>query len=229
MLPTSMLAASSRRRSASESLNAVAYRRIKEQIVELELPPASLLDEVQLAAGLELGLTPVRQALHRLALENLVVILPRRGTMVADLNRSDLRKIFEIRVELEALAAQLAAQRATPEQVATLVELVDTTRHHLHSGDKRALLRLDRELHATLAECAQNEFLAETLDGLYSHVLRLWNLALQQVTGLPQAMDEHRQIVEAVAAGDAGGAARQMRAHVQHFQQHIGKVLELTP
>src|SRR4051812_44007774 len=117
MLPTSMLAVSSRRRVEADSLNGIAYQAIKEKIIALELPPAALVDEAQLAAELGIGLTPVRQALRRLALENLVVILPRRGTLVADLNFSDLQKIFEIRSELEALAADLAAQRASRDQL----------------------------------------------------------------------------------------------------------------
>ena len=96
------------------------YRQIKEKIITLRLPPASMIDEERLANQMNIGLTPVRQALRRLALENLVVILPRRGTMVADLNLADLQKIFELRVELETLAARLAAQRATPEQIAAV-------------------------------------------------------------------------------------------------------------
>ena len=94
-------------------MNDLAYRAIKARIVALEMPPASVVDETALVDELGVGLTPVRQALRRLALENLVVILPRRGTLVADLNASDLSKIYEMRVELETLAARLAAERAT--------------------------------------------------------------------------------------------------------------------
>jgi DNA-binding GntR family transcriptional regulator len=78
MLPSSMLAASSRQRSQVESMNGFAYRAIRDRIISLEMPPTSVVDEATLAEELGVGLTPVRQALRRLALENLVVILPRR-------------------------------------------------------------------------------------------------------------------------------------------------------
>ena len=106
--PTSLLGAAGRR-TPDGSLGAEAYRRIRERIVSLELPPASLIDEQSLAAEIGLGLTPVRQALRRLAWENLVVIMPRRGTLVADVNPADLSALFEVRIELEGLAAELAA------------------------------------------------------------------------------------------------------------------------
>src|SRR5215467_9464317 len=101
---TSMLTTSHSRRASATSQSGEAYRLIKERIVTLALPPAALIDEARLMAELGLGRTPIREALQRLALENLVVILPRRGTIVADLNMSDLQKIFEIRIDLELLA-----------------------------------------------------------------------------------------------------------------------------
>jgi DNA-binding GntR family transcriptional regulator len=128
MLAASMLTASTRRREETDSLNGAAYQAIRDRIVRLELAPASVIDERKLAEEMELGLTPVRHALRRLALENLVVILPRRGTLVADLNPADLSKIFEMRVELEALAALLAASRLTPQQAEALEALADETR-----------------------------------------------------------------------------------------------------
>jgi DNA-binding GntR family transcriptional regulator len=76
-------------------------------------------------------------------------------------------------------------------------------------------------MHALLAECAHNEFLEETLDRLYSHVLRLWNLSLHRVTSLPSSMHEHQAIAAAVAARDGPRAAELMRAHIRHFQQEI--------
>ncbi len=214
-----MLAASSRRRGETDSLNGLAYRKIKAKIIDLELAPASVIDEASLATELDLGLTPVRQAIRRLAFENLVVILPRRGTLVADLNLSDLYKIFEMRLELETLAARLAAERATPEQIHALDQLSAEALAQCQIADNRQLLALDHRMHLLLAQAAHNEFLEETLEWLYGHVLRLWNVSLQRVTGLQAAMEEHRAIFHAVCARDACLAAELMRQHVQHFQQ----------
>ena len=214
-----MLAASARRRVETDSLSGLAYRQIKEKIIALELPPAVVIDEVSLAAELKVGLTPVRQAIRRLAFENLVVILPRRGTLVADLNLSDLQKIFEMRLELETLAARLAAERATPEQIRELEQLSAEALTQSQHADSQQLLQLDHRMHRLLAQAAHNEFLAETLEWLYGHVLRLWNVSLQRVTGLPVAMEEHRAIYHAVNEHNACLAADLMRQHVQRFQQ----------
>lgn len=201
-----------------ESHAEVAYRVLKEKIITLELPPASLLSEAQLMAELNLGRTPIREALQRLALENLVVILPRRGTIVADLNMSDLQKIFEVRLELEAYAARLAAERATPRQIAEMEALFADADTLIQKGDNYQLIWLDHQAHRLLAQAAHNEFLDETLEWLYNHVLRLWYVSLDKVSRLDQAIEEHRDIVTAVKAGDGERAAQIMRAHIAGFQ-----------
>jgi len=172
-------------------------------------------------ADLGLGRTPIREALQRLALENLVVILPRRGTIVADLNMSDLQKIFEIRVDLELLAVRLAAQRATPAQIAAMEALFAGADELLHVGDNYQLIQLDHQAHQLLAQAAHNEFLEETLEWLYNHVLRLWYVSLHRVQRLREAIEEHREIVARVKAGDGEGAARIMRAHIAEFQNQF--------
>jgi DNA-binding GntR family transcriptional regulator len=220
-----MLGASSRRRVETESMNGMAYRRIKDKIIAVELPPASLIDEGSLAAEFQMGLTPVRQALRRLALENLVVILPRRGTIVADVNISDLHKIFEMRRELEPLAASLAAQRATPPQIAEMRELADQVREVItgQETDQKTdqLLRFDQRMHMGLWQAAHNEFLEETLERLYNHVLRLWNLSPIQTTSVQRAMEDHLTLFEVVARRDADQAAILMRGHVRSFQDQV--------
>lgn len=225
---------------ADTSRNSAAYRAIRLRIVQLELAPASLIDERKLAEEMQLGLTPVRHALRRLALEQLVEILPRRGTRVADLNPADLGRLFEMRLELEALAAQLAAQRITPTQAAALadyarqtraaqlevqLEAQQSARPQLDDAARAAfntrLITLDHSMHELLSQAAHNRYLHDTLDWLYSHVLRLWNTGLARVTALDRAMEEHCLVADAVLAGDAPRAAALMRAHVQHFQQQF--------
>ncbi len=176
-------------------------------------------------AELSLGRTPIREALQRLAFENLVVILPRRGTIVADLNMSDLQKIFEVRVELEAHAARLAAQRATPEQIAEMEALFAQADEIIKSNDYRQLIRLDHQAHRLLAQAAHNEFLEEILERLYTHVLRLWYISLHKVSRLSEAIEEHRDIIAAVKAGDGEQAAQIMRAHITSFQHQFASLL----
>lgn len=202
-----------------DSKHAEAYRFVRERIVSLEFAPASLLDEQALADAIGVGLTPVRQALRRLAWESLVVILPRRGTMVADLHPADIENIFEMRLDLESLAAELAAGRASTAELAQLETLMERTRAELATGGTPdSLIALDRETHGALWAASDNAQLERTLDWLYVHVMRLWNYALPRIEGIPALTADHLAIVEAVRARDGATARRRMHEHVEGFQ-----------
>ncbi len=216
--PTSARAARQRRRSAPESLGDLAYAGIRQRITSLALAPGSPINEVALAAELGVGLAPVRSALRRLAWENLVVILPRRGTLVAELDVADLAEIFELRLELEGLSARLAGERATDEGRRALQALIERTRAPLASGDQDALIELDRELHAAIAEVAGNTLLAAQCEWLYGHVLRLWSASLDRMSALRSAVAEHEAIVDAIVQGDGAQAHARMQAHMRRFQ-----------
>ena len=220
---TSMLAASARRAIAADSKSAEAYRAIKDMIVSLELPPAALLDERGLAERLGVGLTPVRQALRRLEWESLVVILPRRGTLVADLNDSDLGRIYELRSVLEPQAAELAAERGTPEQRAALAAVIAAMHAELArpTPDRRVLIALDRDLHRQIWAMAGNEMLEQTLEWLFSHVLRRWNVSIDRSDSLGSVMQMHDQIADAIIDGDAQQARAAMTRHVAGFQESL--------
>ena len=160
----------------------------------------------------------MRSALRRLAWENMVVILPRRGTLVSELDVADLQEIFELRVELEGLSARLAGERAGEAERASLQDLLERTRSSLASGDQQALIELDRELHAAIAETAGNTLLAAQLDWLYGHTLRLWSVTLDRVSALRASVAEHEAIVDAIVSGDGAEAQTRMQAHVRRFQ-----------
>ena len=216
--PTSARAARQRRATAPESLGDIAYAGIRERITSLALAPGAAVNESALAAELGVGLAPVRSALRRLAWENLVVILPRRGTLVTELDVADIVEIFELRVELEGLSARLAGERAGAEQRRSLSDLIERTRGALAEGDQKALIELDRELHAAIAEAAGNTLLAAQLDWLYGHVRRLWSVTLDRVSALRASGAEHEAVVDAIVRGDGAVAHDRMQAHVRRFQ-----------
>lgn len=218
-----MLVAGARRRGDDDSKAGEAYRAIKDLIISLELPPGALLDERGLAARLEVGLTPVRQALRRLEWENLVVILPRRGTLVADLDAGDLGRIYEMRSVLEPLAAALAAERGSVEQRTALADIIERMRDELAAPqpDRRRLIGLDRDLHRLIWAMAGNEMLETTSEWLFSHVLRRWNTTIDRSESLAPAMALHEEIAEAVIAGDPDRARMAMARHVAGFQASL--------
>jgi len=156
-----------------------------------------------------------------LAYENLVIILPRRGTLVTDLNMSDFQKIFEIRLELEPFAARLAATRATPDQILAMESLFTYTDSLLQQGDYHELIKLDHQMHQLLVRAAHNEFLQEILEQLYTHILRLWYVSLYKVSRLSEAIEEHLDLINALKSGDGEAAERIMYNHIISFQREF--------
>ena len=123
-----------------------AYQLIRHKIITLELPPLSAIDEQALMEDLQLGRTPIREALQRLAAEGLVISAPRRGMFVADIGITDLQKIFEMRMVLEGFCARLAAQRVTAEQLGQM-QAVILELEQVPDGDSKALMDIDERFH----------------------------------------------------------------------------------
>ncbi|MDQ6721196.1 MAG: GntR family transcriptional regulator [Candidatus Dormibacteraeota bacterium] len=209
---------------AARSQSEAAYLRIRDRIVSLDMPPGSVVQEARLREELEIGRTPIREALQRLALENLVKSIPHRGTFVTDVNITDLARITEVRVVLESHAARLAAERlVAPDRVA-IQELLDV----LESGgatDQRELMRLDQRIHRQIYRAARNSFLENTLERYLNLSLRLWYLVIDHEVRLREAVVEHVELLHAVLAGDGSRAEDSMRRHVTGFEREIRKVL----
>jgi DNA-binding GntR family transcriptional regulator len=227
MLPTSLLTASHTHNATAPSQSAEAYRRIKEKIITLELAPASLLDETGLSEALGIGRTPIREALLRLQQDNLIIILPRRGTIVADLNSRDLQKFFEIRLKLEPFGVRLAAERAKAADIARLEEWSERAAALIRTGDQHALLTIDHEGHKTLAEASHNEFLESMIERVLTPIRRLsyWFAAQQRLENLPEKVDQLRQIVVAIKARDADRAEQLIYDHIATYEEELLAIL----
>ena len=209
----------------ARSLADQAYYRIRELIVTLDLPPGSLVSERALMERLGLGRTPVREALRTLARERLVDVYPRRGMFVSGVDVRDLAGLSEVRLTLESHAARLAAERATAgdrAEIGRLLEELETTRGAL---DERKLIDLDQRIHRHIYECTHNPFLEATLNEYYVLTLRIWFLALDRVVRLDEAVNEHRELLEAIRDGDGARAEQAMQLHVQGFEDAIRRVL----
>jgi DNA-binding GntR family transcriptional regulator len=209
--------------SDARSLSDRAYYQIRELIVTLQLPPGSVVNERELMERLGLGRTPVREALRTLAREKLIEVYPRRGMFVSSVNVRDLAGLSEVRGVLEAFAARRAAERRTDgdrgEAVALLAELRGVV------DDEQRLMDLDQRIHRYVHRAAHNPFLESTLDSYYVLTLRIWILALPRVRRLSSAVQEHRELLEAIRDGDPDRAEDAMRRHVEGFERAIRAVL----
>lgn len=209
---------------ATPSLSQKAYQEIKHKIVSLELPPGAVIDEGALREELGLGRTPIREALKRLSLEKLVIIVPRRGMFVTDIGITDLKRLFEVRVAMESLAARLAAERGRPyhwqRMETALNRLPDAT-----VADNETLIAIDEACHYIMYEAADNEFLEDTLTTMYALSLRLWYFSLSKIGKMHSTILEHRQILEALRDGDGVLAAELLEDHIRSFQDEIQAVM----
>ena len=212
-----MLGASFRSRSGVDSLRNRAYQRIKEKIVSGAIPPASLIDEKALSREMKLGYTPIREALRWLALESLVVILPRRGTIVADLNASDLQRIYEIRQELLPFAFRLAAARATPGQILAMETYMEKSNESIATGDLPELLAVGRKIQSLIIETCHNDFLVEVLERLNTQTLRYWRMERIDVPAFRKEVKQYRRIVAALKVRNQDLAARLVRGIIGGF------------
>ena len=201
-----------------------AYMRIRELIVSLAMPPGSVVNEGRLREELGIGRTPIREALQRLARENLVRSIPHRGTFVTDVNITDLARITEVRVVLEGHAARLAAERLSTADRQSLARLLEILQDQPRM-DQRELMRLDQQIHRQIYAAARNAFLESTLERYFNLSLRLWYLVLDREIRLREAVEEHAALLQAVLAGDGSLAEDSMRRHVTGFELEIRKVL----
>jgi DNA-binding GntR family transcriptional regulator len=198
-----------------------AYLAMRDRIVTLRLEPGTALREEELMRTLELGRTPLREAIKRLALEGLVEVRPRSGTYVTDVRATDIVHIAEVRAELEAQAARLAAKRMNGPLRATAAALDAELEAIEGTTGIDAYMRLDERVHHFVWEAAGNPYLLDALERLWALSLRIWHLVLARVTALPAAVHEQRALLDALVAGDARRAGARMREHVQAFEAEI--------
>jgi DNA-binding GntR family transcriptional regulator len=200
-----------------------AYVELRDQIVTLAIPPGAPINEESLGRELQLGRTPLREAIKRLALENLVAVYPRRGTFVTEINITDLAHISDVRGQLEGHAAYRAAERLTPVQRDELDALVAEI--EAAAGGAQQLMELDARIHRFIYGCAGNPYLRDTLERYLNLSLRIWYLVLGRLPHLFERVHEHQELLRAIRDGDAPGARAIAAAHVARFETEIRGVL----
>lgn len=188
-------------------------------IVRLELAPGDVVREDDLQATLGIGRTPIREALLRLERDQFLNVIPRRGTFVAAIDVSELSLLYETRAVMEPYAARLAARRGTTDHWIEMSALIETSLRSGTSPDE--LLAVDRRCHEIIWDAAGNRFLTDTLDMLYAQSDRVWHMYLADVADTRHAVDEHIEILDALRAGNADGAAALVEAHVRSFDHQV--------
>lgn len=209
------------RLDAYKPLREVVSEALRQAIQEGVLKPGERLMEIQLADELGVSRTPIREAIRKLELEGFVVMIPRRGTYVADISLKDISQVFEIRSALEELAAGLAAERITGEEVETLERMVVEIGDYIEEKDMEKIVTADVQFHDVLYKASRNIRLAEIINNLREQILRFRSVSMNQPGRLDKTWEEHRQLVEAIASHNAAQARKIARLHMEHSEQAL--------
>lgn len=207
--------------SVHPSMAQLAYRRLRRDILRCRLRPGQGVTEPQLAERYALGKTPIREGLTRLVHEGLVQPLPRRGYRIAPITLKDVKELLGVRLIVETEAARLAAGRCDVAQLRRLEQLCAVG---YDPDDARSLdrfLRANTELHAAIAVAAGNERLAGVVRQLLDELERHLFLALEVGGHHVTTSHQHSSLVEALAAGDGGGAARAVADQIHGVERMI--------
>lgn len=194
-------------------LREIVFESMREAIIGGVLKPGERLMEIQLAEEMGVSRTPVREAIRKLELEGFVVMIPRKGAYVAGVSLKDVADVFEIRSALEGLAAGLAAERVTED------ELEQMERALLYQGGEdepnlEQIVESDTDFHALVYKASRNERLILILANLREQIQRFRATSLAVPGRIKDAIDEHRQIVEALRNHDIEEAQSLAMAHI---------------
>ena len=189
------------------SLTDQAYRELEERIVTLRLQPGSVLSETALSEQLGIGRTPIREALQRLAREGLILILPRKGILVSEINPSKQLLLLEVRRELERLMARTSAKRRTEDERQAFLEIADGMERAAEDNDDIAFMRYDNAFNERLAEATHNEYALRAIDLMNGLSRRFWYVHYKEAADMPLCARLHAAVARAIAEGDAEAAA----------------------
>jgi DNA-binding GntR family transcriptional regulator len=211
----------------SASVRNKVYESLRKAIMQGTIPGGSALVSTELSERLGVSRTPVREAIVRLVHDGLAVETPAGQVIVRPVSRDELASFFEIRAELERLAARRAAERRDPEGLAQLEVSEQRLEEAVNAGEGPARqVELNEEFHATLYEASGNVLLLRTIRDLETISARRVILRLYEQADPQTTIREHRAIVAAIGDGDAEGAAREAGLHVERSGEYLLQFLD---
>jgi len=209
------------------SLTERAYAEIRHRVITLAFRPGEFLNESMICASLGIGRTPVHEALHRLQLEGLVQIVPRKGVVIRTDSLNDVIALIETRMVVEPAAMALAAERAQPSHLRSLEALLRQARQAIRQSDRAGYMVLDAEFHNEIVRATGNSVLADVIRMLHQRASRIWHLQVWNEADLHVTQVEHEAIFEALKSGSRDRTADASRAHLTSLRSRIVDVVSL--
>lgn len=208
-------------RATDMSQNEQAYEQLRQALTTLVYKPGDYLSTASLMDELALGRTPINHALHRLATEGLVQVIPRKGVIVAPLSINDALELVDVRMANEALCMRLAAERITKAEVAELKRLAREFDQAAARRQITDVMNIDRQFHEQIAAASRNQILAEILKVLHARSQRFWAISLAMEDHLSEVQVEHQAIIKALSEGNPEASVSAVQEHVQSFQRAL--------
>ena len=202
-------------------LRDVVFETLRDAIITQVLKPGERLMEIQLADEMGVSRTPVREAIRKLELEGLVVMVPRKGAYVAGVSMKDIHEVYEVRSALEMLAVTLAAERITEEELDALERQVlrESEEEDRQDGsDLDNIIYIDSSFHDIIYQAAHNQRLVQFVNILQEQLQRFRAASLARPGRSKTALEEHKQIVEALSDRNGELAARLAREHIENAE-----------
>ncbi|SMB89442.1 transcriptional regulator, GntR family [Thermanaeromonas toyohensis ToBE] len=202
-------------------LREIVFETLREAIITGQLKAGERLMEVQLAEEMGVSRTPVREAIRKLELEGFVVMIPRKGAYVADISTKDIADVFEIRAALEALAAALACERITEEELEELERLLVRVAECVEKNDLETLIQVDTQFHDVLYRASRNDRLVQIINNLREQIQRFRTTSLATPGRMRETLEEHKALVEAIAARNVELAQRLAQEHIENAENRM--------
>ena len=205
------------------SLRGRVFQKLREDILSGKYKEHEELKEVAIGEELGVSRTPVREAFRQLELEGLIRIVPNKGAYVTGITVKDVKDIYMIRSLLEGLCARLATEKITKEQLEEMEENIYLAEFHASKGHMDQMAELDNRFHDILYEACDSKMLEHTLRDYHQYVLRVRQKTLATNTRGRASNNEHRQIMEAIKAGDADRAEQLANKHMLNAYENMVK------
>lgn len=206
-------------------LRDVVFNTLREAILRGELKPGERLMEIQLANKLGVSRTPIREAIRKLELEGLVLMIPRKGAEVAQITEKSLRDVLEVRRALENLAVQLACLRMSPQTLAGLKAAARAFEEILGGEDVTAVAEADVAFHDVIYMATDNQRLISLLNNLREQMYRYRVEYLKKKECHKQLLWEHQEIIRAIEAGEIDVATKITEQHIDNQVEAVSDAL----
>ena len=207
-------------------LREMVFESLREAIISGRLKPSERLMEMQLADEMGVSRTPVREAIRKLELEGFVVMIPRKGAFVSGISVKDIVDVFEVRAALEALAAGLAAERITSEELEALERTLVQASELTEREDLNAIVEIDVNFHELIFKACRNERLVQIVTHLKDQIHQFRTTSLSQPGRSKNTLGEHRAIVEAISDRNVEMAQELAREHIEYAEQSLLNALQ---